>query len=163
MKKTNLSFKDIKLVGTTCRTSNELEFNPLTAKIGQTLEYYFQNGLSEKIVNRKTPGITYCVYTDYESDWTGSYTYFVGEEVTSFSDVSENLSELVIPSQHYTKFTSEAGTMPKVCIEMWQQIWQMTAKDFGSERAYLADFKAYDDRAKDPTNTILDIYIGLKN
>lgn len=162
MKKTSLFLNGFKLVGLTCPTNNELEFNPSTAKIGQTLEHYFQNNSSEKITDRKNPGTTYCVYTDYESDWTGNYTYFVGEEVNSFSNVLKNYSEIIIPAQDYAKFTHGPGTMPNVCIEMWKKIWTMTAKDFGSERAYLADFEVYDNRAKDPTNTILDIYIGLK-
>lgn len=162
MEKTHVTLDDIKLVGLTCRISNKLELDPSTAKIGQTLTDYFQNGLSKTISNRKNPGVTYCVYTNYESDWTGHYTYLIGEEVTSFSDVPQNLSQIIIPAQHYAKFTSVPGVMPKVCIEMWQKIWNMTVKDFGNERAYLVDFEIYDDRAVDPMNTILDIYIGLR-
>jgi predicted transcriptional regulator YdeE len=41
-------------------------------------------------------------------------------------------------------------------------IWQMTATDFGAERAYRADFELYDQRAMDPANASLDLFIGLK-
>jgi predicted transcriptional regulator YdeE len=47
-------------------------------------------------------------------------------------------------------------------FKLFQQIWKMSANDFGGERTYIADFEIYDQRASDPTNVILDIYIGIK-
>jgi predicted transcriptional regulator YdeE len=44
---------------------------------------------------------------------------------------------------------------------MWQKIWQMTAEEFGGNRSYKADFELYDQRAKDPQNVVLDIFIGV--
>jgi len=38
----------------------------------------------------------------------------------------------------------------------------MTAEDFGGKRAYQADFEVYDQRAQDPKNTSLDIFIGIR-
>lgn len=38
----------------------------------------------------------------------------------------------------------------------------MSSDDFGGDRAYVADFEVYDQRAIDPTNASLDIYIGIK-
>jgi predicted transcriptional regulator YdeE len=32
---------------------------------------------------------------------------------------------------------------------------------FGGKRAYIADFEVYDERSRDPDNTIVDIYIGI--
>ena len=52
--------------------------------------------------------------------------------------------------------------MPSVCINAWMDIWKMTPEDFGSERAFKADFEVYDHRAMTPENTALDIYIGIK-
>ena len=53
--------------------------------------------------------------------------------------------------------------MPEVVINAWQQIWKMSAIDLGGVRAYVADFEVYDQHAMDPTNTILDIFIGVKS
>jgi predicted transcriptional regulator YdeE len=47
-------------------------------------------------------------------------------------------------------------------MNAWQQIWKMSSDDFGGDRAYIADFEVYDQRARDPSNTSLDIYIGIK-
>lgn len=163
MQKNLISVPEMKLVGITARTNLASEMNLATAKIGATVQKYFQQGLSGKIQNRKKPGVTYCVYTNYESDFTADYTYFIGEEVSGFEDVAADCETLVIPVQHYAKFTTEAGPMPAVCIGAWQKIWAMTAAELGGERAYIADFEVYDERALDPQNTVLDIYVGLKD
>lgn len=54
------------------------------------------------------------------------------------------------------------GTYGAIEDNKWQQIWKMTSDEFEGERAYIADFEVYDERAIDPTNTSLDIYIGIK-
>lgn len=165
MQKTTATLTEIKLVGISARTNNAnmFEMNPTNNKIVSTVQKYFQGGLPEKINNRKKPGVTYCVYTDYESDFTGDYTYFIGEEVDSFDDLPEGFVTHTIPTQLYAKFTNGPGPMPGVCISMWQQIWQMTPEDFKSQRAYIADFEVYDERSLDHQNVTLDIYIGIKN
>lgn len=162
MQKTIVQLGEIKLVGITVRTSTANELNPQSAKIGSTLQKYFQGGLAEKIRVRKNPGKTFCVYTNYASDFTGDYTYFVGEEVTAFEDMEMSFERLIIPAQNYAKFTNQPGPMPSVCIDMWQNIWKMNTDEFGGERAYRADFEVYDERSRDHQNTILDIYVGLK-
>ena len=115
-----------------------------------------------KIKERKDPGTTFCVYTNYESDFTGEYTYFIGEEAASFDDVEEGYETLTIPAQHYTKFTNKPGPMPSVCIDMWKNIWKMSDAELGGKRNYIADFEVYDKHIVDHDNVVLDIYIGIK-
>lgn len=162
MKKIQTQLPEIKLIGITARTNNANEINPSLAKIMPTVQKYFQGGLPSKIPHRTKPEITFCVYTDYESDITGDYTYFIGEEVSSFESVPEGFQTLSIPAQVYAKFTTEPGPMPDVIIGAWQKIWQMTSEDFGGPRRFSADFEVYDERASDHQNAILDVYIGLK-
>lgn len=153
----------IQVVGIKTRTNTSSEMNPATAKIGATVQQYFQNALSEKMMHRKKPGTIYCCYTDYESDLSGDYTFFMGEEVLSFEDLPEGFSTLTIPAQQYTTFSSDPGPMPDVCIALWQKIWNMTPKALGGVRAYQTDFELYDERAQDPKNTVLDIYVGIQS
>lgn len=162
MHQTKLIGSQLILVGISCRTNTANELDPATAKIGGTLQRYMQDQVANAIVNRKQPGTTYCVYTEYESDLTGDYTYFVGEEVTNSTAISGDLEQLIIPVCPYVKFTTELGNMPGICISAWQNIWAMDAQALGGERAYEADFEVYDTRAIDPKETVLDIYIGLK-
>lgn len=165
MQKTTTTLPEMKLVGISARTNNDnmFEMNPVNNIIAATVQKYFHGSLPEKIHNRKKPGVTYCVYTNYESDFTGDYTYFIGEEVDSFDNLPEGFETLIIPVQHYAKFTTDSGPMPAVCISAWQKIWTMTPAEFGNERGYIADFEVYDERALDHQNVVLDIYIGLRD
>lgn len=162
MKKELLNKTEIKLVGLTARTNNKNEMNPQTSKIGELAGRFWSKNIANGIFNRKNPGVTISVYTEYDSNEHGDYTYFIGEEVNSFENISTGLHQLIIPAAKYQKFTTSPGKMPEVVIHAWQQIWKMSANDFGGERAYVADFEVYDQRASDPVNTSLDIYIGIK-
>lgn len=162
MKKELITKLELKLVGLTVRTNNKNEMDPKTSKIGELAGQFFGKNISNQIPNKTNPGITFSVYTKYDSNEHGDYTYFIGEEVNSFDNVSIDLQKLTIPGTKYQKFTTPQGKMPEVVINAWQQIWKMSAKDFEGDRAYLADFEIYDQRAMDPDNTVLDIYISIK-
>ncbi|MBP9726199.1 MAG: GyrI-like domain-containing protein [Gammaproteobacteria bacterium] len=162
MKKEFVNKSEIKLIGLKTRTNNKNEMDPKTSKIGKLAGHFWSQSIASKISNRKNPGVTLAVYTQYESDEHGEYTYFIGEEVTTLEHVPAELHTLNITSAQYLKFTTPSGKMPEVVIQAWQQIWKMTPKDFGGKRAYQADFEVYDERAQDPENTSIDIYIGIK-
>lgn len=152
---------EIKLVGIKTRTNNAGEFTK-DAQIPTCIQDYFSEQIPNKITQRKNEGITFCVYTKYESDHTGNYTFYIGEEVIDTKDeMPDCLKKCIIPQQTYIKFTTKSGPMPDVVIQAWQEIWKMTPKDLGGQRNYCADFEVYDERAKDPQNTILDLYIGI--
>lgn len=163
MQKTMTQLPELKLVGITARTSNAREMNPNTAKIGATMQKFFSSGIQEKIFGRKNPGRIFAVYTNYESDKQGEYTYFLGEEVIEFEVTNQGFETITIPAQNYAKFTNQPGPMPAVCINMWQNIWIMNDSDLGGQRGYVADFEIYDERSHDLNNATLDIYIGIKN
>ena len=151
---------ELVLVGLTARTNNHSEMNPQIAKIPALYSSYWQ--VMGAIQNQKYHGVAYAVYTDYESDEGGDYTYFIGAVVDSLASQDlEKFSTITIPASSYQKFTTDSGAMPEVVISAWQKIWQMTAKDFGGRRKYIADFEVYDKRAIDSNSTIIDIYIGI--
>lgn len=161
MKKTPSKQEEIKLVGIKVRTNNKNELGSLEGKIFPCVQQYFHQQLFDKIPYRKNPGTTLCVYTEYESDHTGDYTYYIGEAVDSFNGLPEGLETLVIPAQNYIKFTTEPDPMPDVLQKAWIDILKMSPKDLGGKRAYRADFEVYDERASDHSNIVLDIYIGI--
>lgn len=165
MNQTIIELPAIKLVGITTRTNNKHLFStdPVENKVAATVQKYFHNSMSKHINSKKNPGTTFCVYTDYESDYNGEYTYFIGEEVTSFDKIEDGFETLTIPLQTYTKFTNTPGPMPDVCIDMWQRIWKMNDNALGGKRAYIADFELYDERSVNHNNVTLDIYIGIQN
>lgn len=162
MKQTEIKLPEIKIVGIAVRTNNAAEFSGTGAKISLTVKAYADQGAAGKIAHRVEPGTTYSGFTDYESDHNGMYTYFIGERVSSFDDLPKGFSAITIPAQTYAKFTNGPGAMPGVCIAVWQRVWGSSPKDLGGQRGYVADFEIYDERAYDPTSTVLDVYIGIE-
>lgn len=161
MKRTFVNKAEIKLIGLTVRTNNKNEMNPQTAKIGELAGRFWSQNIANQLLNRKNPGVTFSVYTEYDSNEHGDYTYFIGEEVNSFENMQSGLQQLTIPATHYQCFTTSSGKMPEVVIHAWQQIWNMSHEELGGKRAYVADFEIYDERAMDPANASADIYIGI--
>lgn len=156
-----VTMKDLHLIGIKVRTNNKREVDPQNSKIGQTIARFWRENISEQIPNGISPGRTFSVYTNYDSDEHGDYTYFYGQQVDSHAQVPEGLEALTIHAARYQRFTSQAGPMPKNVIELWQEIWQMPEEKLDGKRAYIADFEVYDERATDPQNSIVDIYIGV--
>lgn len=162
MQKAYSELDEIKIVGIKVRTNNEAEFKSENPKIFQCVQKYYHQDLASKIPNRINPGRTFSIYTEYESDHNGEYTYFIGEEVSTFVKLPSELHKLTIPIQRYAKFTTEPGPMPDVVRDAWQKIWTMTDDDLGGARNYWTDFEIYDERANDHENVVLDIFIGIQ-
>ncbi len=159
----NTNLNEIKLIGISVRTSYSNETDLEKGKIPSYIMRFFQEKLFDQIPNRLSPGKTFCVYTEYESNYLGAYTYFIGEEVSSFDNLPDKFSTLTIPAQNYAKITTGPAPMPAVIIDAWQEIWDMEADGFEAPRAYHADFEVYDERASDHNNIVLDIFVGLKS
>ena len=104
MKKQMIKREEIKLLGICVRTHNAQELDPKQAKIGVTLARYFGDDLAASIPNRVQPGVTYCVYTDFESDEQGEYSYVVGEAVSAIDEVPEGFVPLTIAASDYAQF-----------------------------------------------------------
>lgn len=163
MQRASITRPEIKLVGICVRTSYGQELDKMKGNIFPCVQKYFHRALSEKIPNRKKPGTTFCAYTDYETDYTGAYTYFIGEEVSSLElPLPEGFQKLVIPSQQYVKFTTTPAPMPDVIVNAWKEIWDMPSRELGGKRCYKTDFEIYDERAADHQNIVLDVYIGVE-
>ena len=114
MQKEIVTLNQRMLVGVTTKTNNQNEMNPEKSKIGAMVGAYFGNQVANHFQHRVQPGVTYSVYTDYETDEYGEYTYFIGEEVSSEKD--QDLTQfhaLIIPSSAYVKFTTAPGKCRK--------------------------------------------------
>jgi len=162
MKKTASEIGEKKLVGISVRTSYHDELSRETSKISPCVMRYFHENLFEQIPNRKSPGATYCAYTDYESGFQGAYTYFIGEEVSGTErPLPEGFQAIEIPRQTYAIFTTEPAPMPDVVVKAWKTIWNLTPAELGGRRSYKTDFEIYDERAADHQNVVLDVCIGI--
>jgi len=162
MQHLNIALQGISLVGLKIRTNNRNETNQETSKIAKLIRQYREHNVAAHLLERKNPGTTYCVYTHYESDEQGDYTYFVGEEASTHASTHLDLSPLHIPGGVYAKLTTGPGSIPTLCINAWKHIWNMSETELGGKRNYHTDFEIYDARAANASHAVFDIYVGLQ-
>lgn len=155
-----VSMSEIKLVGKKVRTNNANEAIKEKSKIASLVNEYFTKAIANEILNRKAPGKTFIVYYEYESNYKGDYTCFIGEEVIEFPHSLRDLSTHIIPPQDYKMFVTDSGQVPEVVINKWHEIWNMN--DLEKIRNYQSDFELYDLNNFDPQNAKIEIYVGVK-
>lgn len=149
------------IVGIEARTTNAKEMGA-DGIIGKQWQKFFQDGVLQKIPS-KVDGNIYAVYSDYASDHNGEYSHTIGARIPDGSPVPAGLVLKSIPAGNYAVLTSEKGAVAKVVPAAWQREWDLEQKQaLGGMRAYKADYELYDQRAADPANSQVDLYIGLK-
>jgi predicted transcriptional regulator YdeE len=147
------------VIGIGARTDNAKESTG-NGIIPKQWQKFFAEGIPAKI-----PGATgtnfYAVYSEYASDHNGEYTYVIGQVVKNGTAAPNGLVAKQIPSGKYALFTTEVGPFAKVIPDAWQRIFKLE-EEGKIKRAYKADFEIYDQRAQNPQNGQIDIYVGLK-
>ena len=154
----SVQMSDFQVVGISIRTNNAVEATSAGLIPKQWAKFY-QEGILEEIPNKVDSNI-YAVYTDYESDKTGEYTFLIGAKVKAVDKLPPGLNAKTIPAGSYAVFTSEKGPVSQVVPQAWANIWSLEDSK-KIHRAYEADFELYDQRALDPKNAQVDIYIGV--
>ena len=148
------------MAGLSTRTNNAAEMSG-KGKIGNVWQSFLQPGLVSKIPNKLGVDLI-AVYTDYETDHTGHYTYLLGLPVVSAEGMPANLTLRHVSPGSYAVVTSRRGPIKEVVREVWQRIWSMSEKELGGERAFLCDYEVYDQRSADPENAQIDVYVSLR-
>jgi predicted transcriptional regulator YdeE len=128
------------VVGIEARTENVREMAG-TGIIAKQWGRFIGENLLAQIPNR-SDGAILAVYSDYEGDKDGEYSFMIGARVKAALGIPAGMMARKVPAGHYAVFTSERGPVEK--------------------RAYSADFEIYDERARDPKNAQVDIYVAVK-
>ncbi|MGM7684959.1 GyrI-like domain-containing protein [Cytobacillus sp. Hm23] len=144
-------------VGNCTRTTNKVEMTA-DRRIPKLWDDFYKNEVLEAITHKKNSNVL-AIYTDYETNEHGAYTFALGAEVRDNNLVPNGMESIQVPDQKYIVFTTRKGPLPGVIIEAWEEIWKWSEQ---SARAYGADFELYDERAMDPNNSQVDIYICVK-
>ncbi|MBS4209434.1 GyrI-like domain-containing protein [Bacillus sp. FJAT-50079] len=155
--KNRVALKGFIFIGIPARTNNRAEMNG-EGVIAAQWENFYKFDLWKNIQNKKNSSII-ALYTDYESDEAGMYTFAIGAEITEASSTVKGMKTIEIPKGKYVIFTTRKGPVQEVVVEAWQEIWEWTQHN---ERAFSTDFEVYDERAADPENSQVDIYISVK-
>ena len=148
------------VMGIAVRTNNAKE-----ASADGAIPKLWQRAMREQALNAVPDPADhniYAVYTDYASDANGDYTLVLGKKVAPGTKIQDGFVVKTVPAARYAVFTSDRGPVAKVVVETWKQIWSYYQSPTNSQRAYRADFELYDQRAVDPSNAQVDVYIGLK-
>jgi predicted transcriptional regulator YdeE len=148
------------IAGLAARTNNAQEMSG-KGKIGDVWQGFLQPDVVVKIPDKIGVDLI-AVYTDYETDHTGHYTYLLGMPISSAETLLTSLTVKHVPPGRYAVFSSEKGAIEEIVPEVWQRIWSMSSKELGGTRAFQSDFEIYDQRAADPENAQIDVYVGLR-
>lgn len=123
------------VVGISIRTTNE---NQQSAKdIPSLWQKFFSDKIADQVPN-KINNELYCLYTDYESDFTKPYTTILGVAVKNLDFIPPSLVGLKIPSANYDQTSIQGDLHQGIVINEWNKIWSS-----GMKRAYSIDFECY--------------------
>jgi predicted transcriptional regulator YdeE len=150
--------ESIHVTGIETRTKNSDEMSG-NGKIPQLIQSFYRD-LLQKIPGRNENQIL-AVYTDYESDENGEYTYFIGARVKDLSQIPEGMVGRTIASARYHVIPSEKGKIPDIVLNVWQSIWQNS--ELKKIRSFTTDFELYEGPCIDPDHTRVDVYIAVKD
>jgi predicted transcriptional regulator YdeE len=165
------------VVGIEARTSNAREASGDGA-IGNMWARLASENLLSRIQHRVDAHIV-AVYSDYESDKDGPYTYTLGAKVSSAHDVPPGMVARKVLSGNYAMFTAQGGALPQMTVDLWKRIWSLEKPPQQHERtgrsgpvvrdehqihrAYKTDFEIhYNGLQAQPPDTHTDIYIGIQ-
>ena len=142
------------ITGISVRTTNE---KGQSAKdIGALWNRFMAEGILDKITN-KIEDTIYSVYTEYEGDYTKPYTCILGCKVDNAAYIPDGFVAKTIKGGKYVKFVSKGDLTKGAVYQTWNEIWNSDL-----DRAYTSDFEVYGEKAQNPTDAEVEIYIALK-
>lgn len=152
MKQTTI--KSFKVIGVSVRTTNE---NGQSANDIQALwDKFMSEGVANKIPN-KIDGEILSIYTNYESDHTKPYDTILGCRVSSLEEIPEGMIGQFFEGGNYGEFISKGDLSQGIVYTTWTEIWE---KD--QDREFTADFEVYGEKAQNPIDAQVNIYIALR-
>ena len=142
------------VIGISVKTTNE---NGQAAQdIPALWNNFMTNGMLEKIPNKLDSSI-YCIYTAYEKDHTKPYTTILGCRVSGLEIIPEGMVGKAVEAADYTKFVAKGNILQGMVFNEWVKIWNSDL-----DRTYTADFEVYGEKAQNPENAAVDIFIATK-
>ncbi|MCJ7932421.1 MAG: GyrI-like domain-containing protein [Chryseobacterium sp.] len=150
----NVRTEACKVIGIAVRTTNEN--NQAAEDIGALWEKFMKEGILNAIPN-KVDNTLYSIYTDYEKDHTKPYTTLLGCKVENLDSIPEGMTGQSFDGGNYVKFTAKGDLTKGSVINEWVKIWNMEI-----DRAFTADFEIYGEKAQNPSDAEVDIFIAVK-
>lgn len=150
----NLTIKKFSVIGISVRTTNEN--GQATQDIPALWNNFMTNGIADKIPNKIDNSI-YCIYTEYEKDHTKPYTTILGCKVSDLQTIPDGMVGKTFDEANYTKIVAKGNILQGMVYNEWTKIWNSNL-----DRTFTADFEVYGEKAQNPENAEVDIFIAIK-
>ncbi len=142
------------VIGISVRTTNEN--NQTASDIGSLWGRFMTENILQKIPN-KISGEILSIYTNYESDHTKPYDTILGCKVSSLDVIPDGMVGQSFEGGTFAKFVSKGDVTKGAIYATWVEIWNTHL-----DRCYTADFEIYGEKAKDPSNAEVDIFVAIR-
>lgn len=152
----HLRLEQIHLIGLQLPSKTTNENGQSGIDCGKLWQKFEDEHYMDRIPNKRTDDVI-AAYHQYEGDYTQPFSYFVGCEVQPGTDVPEQMDQLVIPAQTYTRFFAR-GPMPDCMADTWSKIWKQENQ---LNRTYTIDFERYGPKSRDWSNAEVEIFIAV--
>lgn len=139
MSSKQLEIKPFRVAGLRVRTLNSAEQDSSTARIGPMWQRFFTEGLYETIANKTPASKVFGVYSNYESDASGSFDVLAGVAVDA---PAADYPSIEVQGGQYLVFDAQ-GAMPGAVIEAWGRVWAFFAEHPQVKRRFVTDFEVY--------------------
>ncbi len=150
----NVKIEPFKVIGIAVRTTNE------NGQAGKDIPVLWEKMINEDILNsipNKVDNTIYSIYTDYEKDHTKPYTTVLGCKVENLDEIPTGMVGYSFDGGDYLKFTAKGDLSKDLVINEWIKIWNMDLR-----RIFTADFEVYGEKAQNPSDAEVDIFIAVK-
>lgn len=141
------------VIGIAVRTTNENE--QAATDIPALWGKFMTEGIATKIPN-KSDNSVYCIYTDYEKDHTKPYTTILGCKVEDLTVIPDGMVGKTFETATYEKHVAKGNILQGLVYNAWLKIWEA-----GLPRTFTADFEIYGEKAQNPEDAEVDIFIAI--
>jgi predicted transcriptional regulator YdeE len=149
------SVEEFYVIGLSVRTT--VENGKVIDDVSQLWNHFLLNNIRDQIPN-KVDDTIYRIYADYESDHTKPFTAIIGCRVNNLDNVPGGFSSKTIEGGKYMLMTAKGKPADGIVLLEWMKIWNARK----IPRAYKADFEVYDEKAADPEQAEINIFVSLK-
>lgn len=148
------SVKQFYIIGLSIRTTNK--DGKSATDMRELWNRFINENVSDQIPNKIDDSI-YCVYTDYEGDFTKPFTAIIGCKVSSLEEIPDGFTAKIIDGGNYNLLTAKGKIEDGIVFLEWIKV--LRAK---IQRIYTTDFEVYTEKSKDPEHAEVDIFVSVK-
>ncbi len=149
-----IRIKPFKVIGIAVRTSNAHE--GAAQDIGALWGKFMGERVLDRIPNKQGSDV-YCVYTEYEGDHMKPYTTILGCRVKGLDDIPDGMVGKSFVGGNYSTFVAKGDLTKGAVSDAWKDIWQTELN-----RSYDADFEVYGEKAQNPMDGEISIFVGIR-